>query len=64
MDWDKLMNVMGNAVERKMDHLEGSLKSKARGYSDSQLERMYNSGNLAPMAQDVVEAEMRRRGLL
>lgn len=64
MDWEKLMNGVSNAMERKVDNLERNLKSKARGCSDSELERLYNSGNLAPMAQEIVESEMRRRGLL
>lgn len=40
------------------------MRRKARSYSDNELERIYNKDDLAPMARDIVESEMRRRGLL
>lgn len=64
MDWDNLFNSVNNALEGKYKKLEGDMWRKVRGYSDSQLKNAYHSGKATAAGEEILEDEMRRRGLL
>lgn len=64
MDWNNLFNSVNNAVEKKYQKLEGDMRQKVKRYSDSQLKNAYNSGKATAAGEEILEDEMRRRGLL
>ena len=64
MDWNNLINSVSGALEGKYQQLEKDMRRKVRNYSDTQLRNAYNSGNATAKGEEILEEEMRRRGLL
>lgn len=64
MDWNGFLNSVNESVDKKYQELEKKLKRKIRGYSDNQLINAYHSGNATSAGEEILEEEMRRRGLL
>ena len=64
MNWNDLFDSVNDALEGKYQKLEGDMRRKVRGFGDSQLRNAYNSGKATAEGEEILEDEMRRRGLL
>lgn len=64
MDWNAIVGAVGGAMEKKYGELEKNMERKARGFSDDELEGRYNQGAPSELGNEILEREMRRRGLL